>query len=217
MASVSSIRSAIRTARAEISDLLPLPAPRMVGGMPLMDALRTRRSMREYGTKPLPAETLSNLLWAAFGVNRPESGGRTAPSARNWREIDVYAATADGLFLYDAGVHALKRIASSDIRARTGLQDFVAVAPLDLVYVADLTRMTDASDDQKEQFEGPDAGFIAQNVYLFCASEGLATVVRGMVDRPSLGRLMQLGPEQHIILAQTVGYAKECEPRILCS
>jgi SagB-type dehydrogenase family enzyme len=185
---------------------IALPAPRTRGGKPLMQALKERRSSREFSSKPLPPEMLSDLLWAAFGMNRPETHGRTAPSAHDWEEIDVYVATADGLHLYDAEAHALKELLSRDMRARTGVQDFVAEAPVNLVYVADLSRMVEATAEERARYSGPDAGFIAQNVYLFCASEGLATVVRGLVDRPALARLMRLTPDQQIILAQTVGY-----------
>jgi SagB-type dehydrogenase family enzyme len=186
--------------------LVKLPLAQRVGGKPLLEALAQRRSAREFSPRELPPAVLSNLLWAAFGVNRPETGGRTAPSAHDWEEIDVYVATARGLYVYDATAHALRKRLEQDIRARTGLQDFVAEAPVNLVYVADLSRMAQASAEEKAQYAGPDAGFIAQNVYLFCASEGLATVVRGMVDRPALARVMGLAPQQRIILAQSVGY-----------
>jgi SagB-type dehydrogenase family enzyme len=187
---------------------MKLPAPRTSGGKPLMQALKDRYSSREFSSRELPLEVLSSLLWAAFGINRPKTGGRTAPSAHDWEEIDLYVATAKGLYLYDPQSHALRQILSQDIRAKTGMQQFVAEAPVNLVYVADLTRMTEATPEDKAWYSGPDAGFIAQNVYLFCASEGLAVVVRGMVDRPALGRLMSLTPDEKIILAQTVGYRK---------
>lgn len=187
-------------------EVLVLPAPQQAGGKPLLEALQQRRSSREFSRRELPAAVLSNLLWAAFGVNRPQTSGRTAPSAHDWEEIDVYVATAGGLYVYDADAHVLRKRLDRDIRARTGLQDFVAEAPVNLVYVADLSRMVQASAQDKAQYAGPDAGFIAQNVYLFCASEGLATVVRGMVDRPALASLMGLAPHQRIILAQSVGY-----------
>lgn len=187
-------------------ELVKLPLAQRVGGKPLLEALARRRSAREFSPRELSPAVLSNLLWAAFGVNRPETGGRTAPSAHDWEEIDVYVATARGLYVYDATAHALRERLGRDIRARTGLQDFVAQAPVNLVYVADLSRMAQASAEDKAQYAGPDAGFIAQNVYLFCASEGLATVVRGMVDRPALAKLMGLAPQQRIILAQSVGY-----------
>jgi len=188
--------------------IIKLPPPRTSGGKPLLQALKDRHSSREFSGKALPVEVLSNLLWAAFGINRPSNGGRTAPSAHDWEEIDVYAATAEGLYLYEPREHVLQRILAQDVRAKTGVQPFVAEAPLNLVYVADLTRMTEATPEDKAWYSGPDAGFVAQNVYLFCASEGLAVVVRGMVDRPALGKLMSLSPDEKIMLAQTVGYPK---------
>lgn len=186
-------------------NVLRLPPAQSAGGLPLMQALSRRRSSREFDPRKLPLWLLSNLLWAAFGINR-DDGGRTAPSARDWEEMDVYLATGDGVYLYDAGQHVLRRTLEKDIRAATGLQSYVADAPLNLVYVADLSRMESATAEEKAQYAGPDAGFIAENVYLFCASEGLATVVRGLVDRPALAKLMQLEPDQQVVLAQTVGY-----------
>jgi SagB-type dehydrogenase family enzyme len=193
-------------ARRHPADVVALPPAQQWGGRPLLEALKLRRSSREFGAEALPAAVLSNLLWAAFGVNRPETGGRTAPSAHDWEEIDVYVAMKSGLYLYDANEHVLRKRLGRDVRASTGLQPFAAEAALDLVYVADLSRMDEASAEEKAQYAGPDAGFIAQNVYLFCASEGLATVVRGMVDRPVLARLMGLSSQQSIILAQSVDY-----------
>ncbi len=149
---------------------------------------------------------LSNLLWAAAGVNRPASGQRTVPSARDWREIDVYVALAEGMYRYDAKANALQPVVARDLRALTGVQDFVAMAPVNLVYVADLDRMEGAAAEQKEFYAATDAGFIAQNVYLFCASANLATVVRGSVERDALAKAMRLAPHQRIVLAQTVGY-----------
>jgi len=188
---------------------IKLPAPRTSGGKPLMQALKDRHSSRDFSSRELPLEVLSGLLWAAFGINRPKTGGRTAPSAHDWEEIDVYVATAKGLYLYEPRAHALKQVLVEDVRAQTGVQPFITEAPVNLVYVADLTRMTEATPEDRAWYSGPDAGFVAQNVYLFCASEGLAVVVRGMVDRPALGKLMSLTPDEKIILAQTVGYPKE--------
>ena len=183
-----------------------LPKPQTDGGRPLMQVLKDRKSSRTFSARKLPPQVLSNLLWAAFGVNRPQSGKRTAPSAVNWQEIDIYVATADGLHLFDAKAHELKPILAEDIRAMTGLQPFVKDAPVNLIYVADLARMGGASEADKTFYSAADTGFISQNVYLFCASEGLATVVRGLVDRPALSRKMGLRPDQKITLAQTVGY-----------
>lgn len=186
--------------------VIKLPSPQMQGGMPLLQALRERHSTREFRAGSLPRQVLSNLLWAAAGVNRPESGKRTAPSARDWREISIYVATAEAVYRYDANRHALDPVVSGDLRAMTGVQDFVASAPVNLIYIADFDRMKDATNEQKNLYAAADTGFIAQNVYLYCASEGLATVVRGSVDREKLASALHLGTNQHIILAQTVGY-----------
>jgi SagB-type dehydrogenase family enzyme len=183
--------------------------PQMDTGRPLMQVLKDRRSSREFSTEKLPNQMLSNMLWAAFGVNRPESGKRTAPSAVNWQEIDIYVATAYGLYLYDAKAHSLKPVLAQDIRALTGRQSFVQEAPINLVYVADFSRMGERKVDEKVFYSAADTGFISQNVYLYCASEGLATVVRGLIDRPALAKVMRLRPDQRIILAQTVGYPQK--------
>ena len=185
-----------------------LPSPQTQIGRPLMQVLKERRSTRTFDPEKLPAKVLSNLLWAAFGVNRPESGKRTAPSAMDWQEIDIYVATADGLYLYDAKANQLVPVVLEDVRAQTGTQPFVKDAPVNLVYVADLARIRSSSAD-RDMYLAADTGFIAQNVYLFCASEGLATVVRGSIDRPALAKAMRLRPDQRIILAQTVGYPRK--------
>jgi SagB-type dehydrogenase family enzyme len=149
---------------------------------------------------------LSNLLWAAFGINRPDSGKRTAPSAMNWQEIDVYVATAEGLYVYDAKGNKLDPVLAEDVRGATGGQPFVKAAPVNLVYVADLAKTGRASSADRDLYNAADVGFIAQNVYLFCASEGLNVVVRGGLDRAALAKAMKLRPDQKILLAQTVGY-----------
>lgn len=186
-----------------------LPEPQMDTGRPLMQVLQERHSTRSFSEKMLPEQELSNLLWAAFGVNRPGSGKRTAPSAHNWQEIDIYVATADGLYLYDAGEHELQPILDEDIRALTGGQKFVEEVPVNLIYVADFSKISAAGDEDKNFYSAADTGFIGQNVYLYCASAGLATVVRGLVDRPALAEKMQLRSEQRIILAQSVGYPEK--------
>jgi len=187
---------------------IELLKPQTDGGKPLMQALKDRHTSREFRSEKLPLPVLSNLLWAAFGINRPESGKRTAPSAMNWQEIDIYVATADGTYVYDAKAHRLNPVAGGDIRAATGGQDFVKDAPVNLVYIADLAKTGKANEQDRNLYTAVDAGFISQNVYLFCASEGLATVVRGLVDRPALERAMKLRPDQRIIVAQTVGYPR---------
>jgi SagB-type dehydrogenase family enzyme len=200
------ILSACSFCRADNMKVLDLPKPRTTGGRPLMGVLADRRSSRQFSRKEIPLQSLSDMLWAAWGVNRPESGKRTAPSAVNWQEIDVYVAMAGGLYLYDAIKHSLIQILSEDIRGSTGTQAFVKDAPVNLILVADYSRMGSASQKDKDFYSAADAGFISQNVYLFCASEGLATVVRGALDRTELARKMKLAPDQKVILAQTVGY-----------
>jgi SagB-type dehydrogenase family enzyme len=195
---------------AVAQDLKPigLPQPQMTGGKPLMEALRDRHTTRTFKSKTLPAQVLSNLLWAAFGINRPESGKRTAPSARNWQEIDIYVAMADGTYIYDAKAHRLNPVLAGDNRGATGGQDFVKDAPINLVLVADFAKTGDANADAKGIYTAVDAGLIAQNVYLFCASEGLGAVVRGSIDGPAFAKLLKLRPEQKVIVAQSVGYPK---------
>jgi SagB-type dehydrogenase family enzyme len=183
--------------------------PDTTGGMPLMQALKERQSNRDFSTDTLSLKVLSNLLWAACGINRAGSGKRTAPSAMNWQEIDVYITTAKGAYLYDYKNHKLVQTLEEDIRAKTGGQEYVKDAPINLVYVSDYAKAGDMPDSVKAMYTTADAGFIAENVYLFCASEGLSTVVRGYVDKEALAKLMKLRPTQHIVLAQTVGYPKK--------
>ena len=197
-----------RVVLAQGGGAIALPPPQTTGTVSLLQALRARRSTREFSSRPLPLDVLSTLLWSAFGVNRPDSGGRTAPSAHNWQEIEVFAALPDGAYRYDAREHALHLVAAGDLRAATGLQDFVGTAPLNLVYAADFGKMGDASAEDRTFYASADAGFVAQNVYLYCAAAGLACVVRGLVDRRKLAPALQLRTDQRIVLAQTVGYAK---------
>jgi nitroreductase len=178
-------------------------------GNPLMQILAKRSSSREFSSEPLPVNILSNMLWAASGINRPESGRRTAPSAKNLQEIDIYTATAEGLYLYDAKANLLKQILATDIRGMTGTQGFVKEAAVNLIYVADYSKMGSVSDEVKNMYAAADTGFISENVYLYCASEGLSTVVRAGIDRPALAQAMGLRPDQRIILAQSVGYPKK--------
>jgi nitroreductase len=188
--------------------IMTLPRPDMSGGMPLTEALKLRHSTREYSKRPLPPHVLSDLLWAAFGINRPASGDRTAPYWRHIMVIDVYAAMADGVWLYDPKAHALRQHSPADIRALTGTQDFVADAPLNLIYVAHGERMHDVSPTDRRLFASVDTGFIGQNVYLFCAAEGLGSVFRGAVPYEKLEKAMQLPAEQFVTFCQTVGYPK---------
>jgi SagB-type dehydrogenase family enzyme len=184
-----------------------LPAPQMDKGRPLMQVLKDRQSHRDISPdKQLSLQELSNLLWAACGINRSDSGKRTAPTASNCQEIDVYVANAEGVFLYDVKGHKLAPVLQEDIRKATGKQAFVRSAPIVLVFVADEARMGGRLESDKAFYAATDTGFVSQNVYLYCASEGLATVVIGMVDKPALAAKMKLRPEQKVVLTQPVGY-----------
>ncbi len=191
--------------KAEEFKPIKLPEPQLNIGKPLMEVLKARKTSRDFRSEMISDQTLSNLLWAAWGINRTDSEKRTAPSARNKQEIDVYVATAKGLFLYEAKTHSLRPILSEDIRANTGTQEYVKNAPVNLVYVADYSRMAERDEADKKPWSFADTGFIAENVYLYCASEGLATVVRALIDRDKLAAIMKLRPEQKITLAQCVG------------
>ena len=194
---------------AEAAKSIQLPAPQMTGGKPLMEALKARSTQRDFSTEALPPQELSNLLWAACGINRPDKGLRTAPTAMNKQEIDVYVALAEGLYLYDAKANALNLVLAQDLREATGKQPFVKDAPVNLVFVADYVKMGTGPKEQKDFYSATDTGYISENVYLYCASAGLATVVRGYVDRDALAKAMNLRADQKIILAQTVGYPKK--------
>jgi len=192
---------------------ITLPAPQTHGGKPVMDALALRATSRDFVSTDLPMQTLSNLLWAAWGINRPDQGKHTAPSSNNKQEMSLYVALESGLYLYVPESQLLKQIHNRDIRKATGKQDFVEIAPVNLIYVSDLIKAGVSNPDKA----GPEAlntsaintGFMAQNVYLWCASEKLACVVRGWVDIPELSKAMELAPHQRIIIAQTVGYPKK--------
>jgi nitroreductase len=182
-----------------------LPPPQQDGGMPLLNALRARRSTRDYSDRAITLEQLSTLLWAGFGVNRPNDG-RTAPYWRHIMVIDLYVATSDGVWLYEPQSHSLWLHLHEDIRAQTGQQDFVGQAALDLIYVAHGERMTDVSPEDGRLFASVDSAFIGQNVYLFCASEGLGSVFRGAVDYPMLEKRLMLPKGLYVTFAQTVGH-----------
>jgi nitroreductase len=187
---------------------IQLVRPQIGSGNPLMQLLWKRMSSREFSPEPLPVEVLSNLLWAAFGISRPD-GKRTAPTASNRQEIDIYVAAPNGLYLYDAKANLLNPLLAEDIRGLTGRQSFVKEAAVNLIYVADHSKMGAWTSEAKDIFSAAATGFISENVYLYCASEGLATVVRANIDKPALASVMKLRPDQKIILAQSVGYPKK--------
>jgi nitroreductase len=190
-----------------LAQAIDLPAPQKTGGMPLMDALAKRSTARTFDSKELSPQQLSSLLWAAFGINRPD-GKRTAPSAMNFQETDIYVLLKQGAYVYVAKSNKLDLVVAEDIRALGGTQAFVTNAPATLIFVADLSKMGDGSNEDKKNTANVDVGYISQNVYLFCASEGLVTGARGSVDRATLGPKLKLRPDQMIILAQSAGHPK---------
>jgi SagB-type dehydrogenase family enzyme len=202
---------ATATFAADLSPIKLLP-PDLQGGKSLMQTLQERHTSRSFSTKKLPLEVLSNLLWAACGINRPDTGKRTAPSASNKQEIDVYVAMEDGLYLFNPKAHTLDPVLKSDVRRNTTMllqpsRSSVEGAPLQLIYVADFGRMAFYTNDEEKKFySAADTGFIAQNVYLYCAYAGLATVVRGLVNRDDLAKEMKLSDKQKVTLVQAVGY-----------
>jgi hypothetical protein len=200
-------------------DLTPiqLPAPEKTGGLSVLEALQLRRTNRSISTKALPLQVLSNLLWAAFGVNREQASfnkpGRTAPSASNSQEIDLYVALAEGVYRYEAVGHRLDPVSPGDFRVRSGRRS-AATAPVNIFYIADLDRY-DLGPDQPDRAIGDpevqksyyytDTGFIAQNVYLFAASQGLAAWFHNCYKENTVGEF-NLKSRQKVLFAQSVGY-----------
>lgn len=191
---------------AQLTEKITLPEPVKTGGMPLMEALSKRSSSREFdATKSLSKQELSNLLWAAFGFNRDDK--RTAPSSHNMQEIEIYVFTKQGVYLWDAKANVLHSIYSEDMRVKTGKQDFVEKASVNLVYVSDYSKMTKIEKEEDKAINtATNAGHISQNVYLYSASKGYSVVVRGWFDKAGLASLLKLDSNKHVVLTQSVGY-----------
>lgn len=194
---------------------LKLPPPQRTGGMPLLDALAQRQSTRSYAPTPIPRQTLSNLLWAAFGINRPAAGKRTAPSSYNWQDITIYVFLPAGVYTYDAEGHELVQVKEGDHRKLAGMQGYVWTAPLSFVYVSDFEKMKRKgqtfSRAYKMRIGCIDAGHISQNVYLFCAANQLGAVARASVDAEQFAAAFALPESQVVILGQTVGFRADDE------
>jgi SagB-type dehydrogenase family enzyme len=187
---------------------IKLNNPDKTRGSALMKALSDRMSVREYDSRDLSLQDLSDLLWAANGINRPD-GRRTAPTASNRQEIDVYAIRADGAYFYDAQAHSLKPVARGDLRgAVAGQQDFAKTAPVSLLIVINLEKLGNPTAEQTKLMGSVDAGIVCQNINIFCAAVGLVTVPRGSMDKAELQKALKLSDTQLIILNKPVGYPK---------
>ncbi len=196
----------INTAVAQ--DLVKLPAPDKTGGKPLMQALNERSSSRDFIDKDLTDQQLSDLLWAAYGINRSEDGKHTAPTSKNNQDIEIYMTLKKGVFIYVPKEHALKQISKLDLRKVAGKQPFVKDAAVNLIYVSDFDKLGKSSDDIKMMTAATHCGFIGQNVYLYCASEGLISVFRAWINKDEIKEALQLKENQKVIYSQTVGYSK---------
>jgi SagB-type dehydrogenase family enzyme len=191
-------------------DVIKLNPPDLNQGISLMQALKKRKTNRDISDKRVTLQQLSDLLWAADGVNRPD-GKRTSPAAMGIYCVDIYVVLPEGVYLYDAAKHELKPVAKGDFRKSAGMQDFVFIAPVNLVYVFTLKNPKNAPapvpEEKRKIWGDVEVGCMIQNVYLCCVSQGLASVVRGMVDQKKFGETIKVKPEQ-IIVAQTIGYPK---------
>jgi SagB-type dehydrogenase family enzyme len=198
--------------RAVISQPLKsikLAEPSLKADKPFMQTIKERKSSREFSAKELSLQDLSNVLWCADGVNRPGNGHRTAPSAMNKQDVDVYAVLKEGVFLYDAARNELVPVAQGDFRKDAGVQEWVGAAPLNLIYVSDLAKLDFAKEREAQVMTAAiDAGHCSQNVYLYCAAAGLSVVVRTSVDKKKLADILKLRPQQIVLMGQTVGYPK---------
>ena len=180
---------------------ITLPAPKKTGGKPLMEALNQRHTHREFSDKELDMQTLSNLLWATNGFNREDK--RVVPTSQNRQEIDLYVVLKSGVYFYDGKANKLVQKVKGDHRKSAGSQDFVYTAPVNFLIVANLDK---ASNRDAACI---DAGFLVQDAYLFCASEGnLGTVVRGYFDKKVTKELLKLSDKQEVMITQTIGYKK---------
>jgi SagB-type dehydrogenase family enzyme len=179
-------------------------------GLPVMKALSLRASEKEFDTTKLKLQDLSDLMWAANGINRPESGKRTAPSAMNAQDIDVYAVMQSGIYLYDAKKHVLDLVVSGDHRASVaGQQKNFAKAPVFCLLVSDVSRFPNGKDSLRMVWAAEDAGIVSQNIAVFCASVGLSTRPRASMDQAKLRELLKLKSTQYLVLNNPVAYRKD--------
>lgn len=203
------LSSAFSEECATMSEKVLLPTVNKEGGMPLMEALSKRQSDREYDySKAISEEMLSELLWATCGVNRPD-GKRTAGSTLNKQAVSVYVVVEKGIYLYLPQENALELVCEGDFREQTGMQPFVKAAALNLVFVGDEKKLGVGDKSRVSLMLGVDAGLMSQNLYLYCASKGLGTVVRGSIDGEAFGKILGLQSHEKVLLAQTISWPKE--------
>ena len=189
--------------------VIRLPKPDMNRGGTVMKALADRHSTREFAAKALSMADLSDLLWAANGVNRPESGKRTAPSAMDKQDVDVYVVLPQGTYLYDAKAHQLNLVSEGDHRdAVAGGQAFVKTAPVSLVLISDLSRFGDAKSARSQLMGAMDSGIVSQNISIFCSAANIATVPRASMDNEQLKKVLKLKDSQMPMMNHPVGYFK---------
>lgn len=181
-----------------------LPKPDKSGGISLMKALNLRKTSRNISSKDISDRKLSNILWAAAGINRPD-GRKTSPTAMNKQEISIVVLTKHGAHIYEPKTHSLIKLISKDIRHIAGKQAFAQKAPVAFVYVADMDKAAGNNAEEKNRYANVDAGFIGQNVYLTCASEGLTSVFLGAIDRDAIKKELQLKPCQQPLFNQVLG------------
>ncbi len=185
-----------------------LPAPNKSGGMKLMQAFAERKSIKEFSDKEISLEQLSDLLWAMFGINRPESGRRTAPSAKNWQTTEMYVIRKDAVYYYDYKEHSLTLVKAGDFRIIAGKQEYAQEAPLNILLMANLDKMEICNELDVKVIASMDAGFISQNAYLYCASENLACVARLMLDYELIAKTLEYPKSMWPALALTIGFEK---------
>lgn len=193
------IALALMTTIHTMSQEIALPQPQKSRGMSLMEALANRQSTREFNPDSnLSLQQLADLFWAACGYNREDK--LTIPTAMNRQEISVYAIMPDGAYQYDAKNNKLVMVTDADLRTLAGMQEYSHKAFLNIAIVSDREKMP------HDIFAGTDAGAVMQNIYLWCAANGVGTVTRGSFDGETLGKALKLGEKQQIILVQSVGY-----------
>lgn len=194
---------------AQELSVIKLNAPNKNSGPSIMKVLNDRHSDREFAAEQIKAQDLSDLLWAANGISRPD-GKRTAPSAKDARDVDVYVIMAEGAYLYDAQAHQLTPVSKGDHRAAVaGPQDFVKSAPLCIVLATDLSRLGDANAEQTKLMGAVDVGIVCQNINIACAGLGLSTVPRATMDKAALKKALNLKDSQLLLMNNPVGYPKK--------